>query len=102
MDTLLKKKDSRITKQIKVVKTQMDDASKITYICNAETRGLTFPATWDYPLKKSIKTQPVKPVLCGVCNNNLKKYSCSKTGKPLCSLSCYKVNLQLTDLKIKA
>lgn len=37
---------------------------------------------------------PPAPVSCGVTGClNLKRYSCSKTGTPLCSLECYRKNL---------
>lgn len=37
-------------------------------------------------------------VLCGVENcENPKRYSCSKTGIPLCSLECYRKNLTASD-----
>uniref|UniRef100_A0A3Q3DY55 INO80 complex subunit B n=1 Tax=Hippocampus comes TaxID=109280 RepID=A0A3Q3DY55_HIPCM len=39
---------------------------------------------------------PAAPVGCGVSGcSNPKKYSCSKTGVPLCSLQCYQRNLRL-------
>ena len=47
----------------------------------------------------SLFHRPPKPVvLCGVdgCSNP-KKYACSKTNTPLCSLACYKKNMALAS-----
>jgi len=98
VDTLLKKKDSKMTKQIKYIRPQIDDSTRITYISNAKERSLTFPKDWAYPLQKGIKLEPPAPILCCVCSN-VKKYNCSKTGKPLCSLACYKANLKQVEIK---
>ncbi|XP_064612343.1 INO80 complex subunit B-like [Liolophura sinensis] len=58
---------------------------------------ISIPQGYNVP----ILTQPLEPhkvppskVTCGVAGcKNLKKYSCSKTGVPLCGLECYKKNL---------
>ncbi len=46
------------------------------------------------PVKCSLFTRAPLPQKCAVegCSNN-KRYSCSKTSVPLCSLQCYKKNL---------
>ncbi|KAG5845578.1 hypothetical protein ANANG_G00140770 [Anguilla anguilla] len=42
---------------------------------------------------------PPAPVSCGVSGClNLKRYSCSKTGTPLCSLECYRKNLMVQSV----
>ncbi|KAK3084208.1 hypothetical protein FSP39_010076 [Pinctada imbricata] len=59
-------------------------------ICISVPQGIQFPF---HPEKAG----PIKPVQrCGMegCKQP-KKYSCSKTGVPLCSLECYKRNLTL-------
>ena len=90
-----------MTKQIKYIRPQIDDSTRITYISNAKERSLTFPKDWAYPLEKSIKLEPLTPILCCICSS-VKKYNCSKTGKPLCSLACYKANLKQVEIKSEA
>jgi len=94
MDLLLKKKDSKIARQLKTSKpATRDDVPKIVYIQNMEGTLLSFSGTATYPLKKQGPRLPPPTVHCAVCSQP-KKYSCSKTGKPLCtSLRCYKLNL---------
>jgi len=93
MDTLLKKKDSKTAKQLKSsVKCQRDDAPKISYLINSSGFYLSYPDKSSFPLEKQAEVTPPSPVLCCLCEN-VKKYSCSKTGQPLCSLKCYKLNL---------
>jgi len=74
----------------------------ITYRVTSTDRQLLYPRGVDYPLAAQ-KTVP-KPavVLCSICNVQPKKYSCSKTRKPLCSLACYKANQGLNANMIQA
>jgi len=93
MDTLLKKKDSKVTKQIKTQKNIKEDTPKISYIANSSGFSLSFPSGHDFPLLPSApKSPPPPPTLCSMCSNR-KKYNSSKTGEPVCSLACYKNNL---------
>jgi len=92
MDTLLKKKDSKVAKQLKNLKSQRNDSPKISYIKNKSGVFLSYPDNLDFPLKRQMAGKVPDVVLCCICKN-VKKYSCSKTGKPLCSLECYKQNL---------
>lgn len=93
MDTLLKKKDSKVTKQIKTQKNIKEDTPKISYIANSSGFSLSFPSGHDFPLRPSApKSLPPPPTLCSMCSNR-KKYNSSKTGEPVCSLACYKSNL---------
>lgn len=92
MERLLKKQDSKAAKQAKpkVVKSSIP---AIIYKQNLENTLMLFPEGYDYPLQpKKIIDYPEKKY-CIICCDNLKKYSCSKTGAPLCSLECYDKNV---------
>ena len=68
----------------------------ITYkISSNGERSLSFPPGMEYPIKKS-NVPIIKPEVkvCSVCESKPKKYSCSKTHINLCSLECYKINLE--------
>lgn len=66
---------------------------KITYIDHID-RGLSLTFPKGMEPKFSVPKAPPKAVKCAIEScNNIKKYNCSKTGQPLCSLSCYKRNL---------
>ena len=68
----------------------------ITYkISSNGERSLSFPPGMEYPIKKS-NVPIIKPEVkvCSVCESKPKKYSCSKTNINLCSLECYKINLE--------
>lgn len=92
LDTLLKKKDSKAAKQLKTSKS-VREAPKIVYKQNSTGAQLSFPAGCSYPLAGQPRRDPPPRVLCSVCRASPRKYSCSLTGIPLCSLECYKKNL---------
>ena len=92
LDTLLKKKDSKAAKQLKTTKS-IREAPTVVYRQNSAGALLSFPAGCDYPLAGQPPREPPRTVLCSVCSAAPKKYSCSVTGSPLCSLECYKINL---------
>jgi len=94
MDTILKKKDSKTAKLLKTFRSQRDAVPKISYVMNGSGALLSYPPNCDYPMKKQVAVDPPATLLCCMCSN-AKRYSCSKTGKPLCSLECYKSNLSL-------
>ena len=96
LDTLLKKKDSKTAKLLKSFKSQREDLPKISYVRNQSGSFLSFPAGSECPLETKSKISPPTKVNCCMCSN-LKKYSCSKTGNPLCSLQCYGQNLSLRN-----
>ncbi|KAG8177355.1 hypothetical protein JTE90_028351 [Oedothorax gibbosus] len=100
LERLLKKSDTK-PKTKKVVKKV--DVPQMKYI-DSEIKGtsLSTPVGFNYPLKAQVAKDPPPPVLCGVegCQNR-KKYSCSKTGVPLCSLGCYKKNMLLASNTIR-
>ncbi|NXU53779.1 IN80B protein, partial [Turnix velox] len=68
----------------------------VIHYCNAIDRiTLSFPPGLALPLPPA-PALPPPPILCGVSGcPNRKRYSCSRTGLPLCSLACYRRNLQL-------
>lgn len=94
MERLLKKQDSKMVKSTKMrpVKQQLP---VISYRNTADLITVTFPATMECPIQAKTAIEPPQPVLCGIegCKNQ-KRYSCSKTNVPLCSLECYKKNVE--------
>ncbi|XP_066154281.1 INO80 complex subunit B [Euwallacea fornicatus] len=92
MERLLKKQDSKATKQIKN-KTIRVNAPSIIYRQSIEKTILAFPEGIDYPLESVRAAEPPKVKLCSMGCGHIKKYSCSRTGVPLCSLECYKRNI---------
>jgi len=72
--------------------------AKIIYLRRAGPGGrtITFPPGMDIPIRNTVSPleHPVF-IKCSVegCANR-KKYACSKTSAPLCSLACYKVNME--------
>jgi len=99
MDTLLKKKDSKATKQIKSSKLLKDFIPKIMYIINSRGSSISYPESASYELEPQVKREIPVPVFCSVAGcKNIKKYSCSKSGKPLCSLACYKINMESNQI----
>ncbi|CAN0099198.1 unnamed protein product [Bubo scandiacus] len=96
----------RLTKTNKAkVKTLRERKAKqapcpVVHYCNATDRiTVSFPVGMALPLLPRPGPPPCPPpVLCGVagCSNH-KRYCCSRTGLPLCSLACYRRNLQLQE-----
>lgn len=93
MERLLKKQDSKMVKSTKmrVIKQQ---PPVISYKNTADKITLSFPPNIEFPQPKT-PIEPPKPVLCGIKGcTNIKRYCCSKTSIPLCSLECYKKNVE--------
>ncbi len=109
MDKLLKKKDTKVSKHIKTAKESEDatgaesataatrpkrDYPVYSYKISVNGKTISVPDGFKFPLEAKGPAEPPKPILCSVAGcQNPRAYSCSKTGKPLCSLSCYKINL---------
>ena len=93
MERLLKKQDSKMVKSTKMrpVKQQLP---VLSYRNTAEKITLSFPLNMEFPSAK-LPIEPPKPKMCGIpgCKNR-KRYNCSKTNVPLCSLECYKKNVE--------
>lgn len=94
IERLLKKTDAKVKVAKKL--TKKVSQPKISYIANPTSAIVCLPPGFDYPLLPQSAPMIPETVLCGAegCSN-VKKYSCSRTGTPLCSLACYKRNLQL-------
>jgi INO80 complex subunit B len=96
MDRLLLKKDSKAAKMIKATskRSASHNVPKWTYKLTADGATISVPVGSDYPVKPTKILAPPTPTKCIISDcQNLKRYSCSKTGKPLCSLACYSKNL---------
>ncbi|XP_053884872.1 INO80 complex subunit B [Malaclemys terrapin pileata] len=67
--------------------------------CNAADRiTVSFPPGVTLPLPPCAPPPVPAPTTCGVSGcPNRKRYSCSRTGVPLCSFACYQKNLQLQE-----
>jgi len=64
----------------------------VNYTVTASQRLLSYPAGMEYPIVQAKTKLPPAAKTCAVCKIQPKKYSCSKTKRPLCSLACYKTN----------
>ncbi len=95
VDKLLKKKDVQVVKQVKVTRTEKTTLPTVTYKQNANGFSISMPPGMVYPLEQKVAPPPPKKILCvrKGCNN-VKNYTCSNTGAPLCSLECYKENIK--------
>lgn len=93
MDRLLKKQESKVTKASK--KSTAKTTKPVISYCDSTANGATlrYPPNVEFPLAAQRKVPPPKPKLCIVCKK-VKRYNCSKTNKPLCSLKCYKINVK--------
>lgn len=93
MDRLLKKQDSKNLKNTQRGKQIRKQEPMIVYKNNNNIITLSFPPGIPFPLTCKNSVEPPKAIKCGVkgCPND-KKYYCSVSGVPLCSLECYKIN----------
>lgn len=93
MERLLKKQDS---KAVKLVKNRPFKAKipVISYRNTISETLLSFPPNMEFPLQTKLPIEPPKPIVCGIPGClNIKKYNCSKTNIPLCSMECYRKNV---------
>ncbi|XP_013195827.1 INO80 complex subunit B [Amyelois transitella] len=94
MDRLLKKQESKNLKNMQKCKPTRKHEPMIVYKINNNEITLSLPPGIPFPLEAQPPKEAPKPTLCGVSGcENIKKYNCSKTGIALCSLECYKKNL---------
>ncbi|XP_013881519.1 INO80 complex subunit B isoform X2 [Austrofundulus limnaeus] len=85
-------------KSLKEKRSKHSQCPMVHYSDSAQGITISFPSGVSAPVPAPRCPAPVAPVNCGVGGcSNLKKYSCSKTGVPLCSLECYKRNLLLVQ-----
>ncbi|XP_014238898.1 INO80 complex subunit B [Trichogramma pretiosum] len=94
MERLLKKQESKTSKVVMKNKQTKKEVPLVTYKVTLESSTISLPEGESFPLATSKVIEIPKPKHCAVSPcKNLKKYFCSKTGIPLCSLTCYKRNL---------
>lgn len=85
-------------KSMKERRSKQSQCPMIRYSDTAQGMAISFPTGVPAPAPAPPRPPPAAPVNCGVSGcTNLKKYSCSETGVPLCSLDCYKRNLLLVQ-----
>lgn len=85
-------------KSTKERKAKQAQVPMVRYSDNAQGAAISYPVGVTAPAPAPLRLLPPAPVSCGVAGcSNLKKYSCSKTGTPLCSLDCYRRNLLLVE-----
>ncbi|XP_068611892.1 INO80 complex subunit B [Brachionichthys hirsutus] len=85
-------------KSMRERKSRQSQCPMIRYSDSVQGVAISFPRGVAAPAPAPPRPQPAAPKNCGVDGcNNLRKYSCSKTGVPLCSLECYKRNLLLVQ-----
>ncbi|XP_062509715.1 INO80 complex subunit B-like isoform X2 [Corticium candelabrum] len=72
-------------------RTRYLDRPTVQYISNKDGYALCFPPGMDFPFKAQTARKPPDKRVCAVegCSN-ARRYTCSKTHLPLCSLECYK------------
>ncbi|XP_035004563.1 INO80 complex subunit B [Hippoglossus stenolepis] len=85
-------------KSMKDRKSKLNQSPMVRYSDTALGLAISYPTGVHAPAPAPPLPSPPAPSSCGVSGcTNLKKYSCSKTGVPLCSLECYKRNLLLVQ-----
>ncbi|XP_041378746.1 INO80 complex subunit B-like [Gigantopelta aegis] len=95
LDRLLKKQDSK-QKGPKGRGSRRVNFPRVRYINKVDGISISMPPGFQFPFAAQTQKIPPKTQMCGLMGcKNPKKYNCSKTGVPLCSLSCYKKNLSL-------
>lgn len=100
MDRLLKKQDSKNLKNNLKGKPIRKVEPMIVYKNNNNEITLSFPPDVPYPIESKPPIDAPKPIICGVPEcDNIKRYTCSKTGIPLCSLECYNRNLMSIEFE---
>ncbi|XP_061619639.1 INO80 complex subunit B [Phyllopteryx taeniolatus] len=85
-------------KSMREKKSKQSQCPTVHYSDSAQGVTISFPAGVPAPDATPPPAPPPVPVSCGVSGcSNQKKYRCSKTGVPLCSLQCYKMNMELVQ-----
>ncbi|XP_044741795.1 INO80 complex subunit B [Chrysoperla carnea] len=95
MERLLKKQETKINKSAKMKAKR--NVPLISYKQNLQEITLSFPETVEFDMRSKLLSEQKIPerILCGVAGcKNPKKYACSITKVPLCSLQCYKMNIR--------
>lgn len=93
LERLLKKQETKAKTQ-KMKSSKKAEIPRYRYVNGVSGIFISVPLGLDFPVSAVPITRPSKVRTCGVRNcTQPKKYSCSKTGIPLCSFQCYKKNL---------
>lgn len=96
LDRLLKKQDSNKKKGKGSKKANIP---RLRYTSNLSGITIAIPVGLQLKFPAQTAKHPKPKEMCGITGcKNLKKYSCSRTGVPLCSLECYKKNSLLHRL----
>ncbi|XP_069134903.1 INO80 complex subunit B-like [Argopecten irradians] len=96
LDRLLKKQESNKKKGKGSKKANIP---RFRYTNNQSGVAISVPVGFQLPFTAQTSRPPKAKESCSISGcKNLKKYSCSKTGVPLCSLACYKKNSLLHNL----
>lgn len=83
-------------KSLKERRGRQTQVPMVRYSSSAQGSCVSYPSGIPVPMPAAPPAPPSAPLSCGVAGcANLKKYCCSKTGTPLCSLECYRKNLVL-------
>ncbi|CAE1332254.1 INO80B [Acanthosepion pharaonis] len=98
LERLLKKQETK-SKGPKIKSSKRLEIPRYRYVNGVSGIFISMPFGFDFPVSTVPIQEPSKVPMCGVRNcTQPKKYSCSKTGVPLCSLQCYKKNLLIHKL----
>ncbi|XP_075441193.1 INO80 complex subunit B [Ascaphus truei] len=95
IERLTKTNKSRTTKSPRERRGRQPPCPMIRYLHTADAVTVSFPQGVPCPAPAEPLPALPAPTVCGApgCANP-KKYSCSTTHTPLCSLECYRANLQ--------
>lgn len=98
MERLLKKQESKNLRNTHKSRVKSSEPM-IVYKNTIDEISLTLPFGVPFPMEEKYPMTLPKIVTCSIegCEN-VKKYNCSRTGVPLCSLECYKNNILLHDI----
>lgn len=103
MERLLKKQESKAGKSCNRSRSARKHIPRISYRNTVDGINISLPQNVEFPLQAKIAIgKSPAPTQCGVegCTN-MKKYSCSRTGVPLCSLECYRKNIASLENSIR-
>ncbi|XP_028396559.1 INO80 complex subunit B-like [Dendronephthya gigantea] len=100
IERLLKKQVKSRKEVEKQKRIQKADVPRVMYLNNKNGISISFPVDMDVPFKRGVPRSPTsEPVMCAAHGcGNAKRYSCSQTKLPLCSLGCYKKIQQTTTV----
>jgi INO80 complex subunit B len=94
MERILKKQDSKMVKSTKNRPNKFAHPV-ISYKNSVDGISLSYPINFANVIQAKLPIEPPTPIKCSISGcNNTKKYNCSKTNVPLCSLACYKKNVE--------